>query len=632
MTRFVTTLAVIVSSFTFFGQSNFDGLPVQIQFNTVNFGSVDLKVLITDTSSDTIWLEHHLNTPINSHSAVIDVGEGIFLTGQSNTFSEISFIDIDKIEIYDITGGNDILLLNSKLHPFVFSFHSLYAEIIDSLSKFTDVDAQSTVLTNHLLKWGGSDFELNYDFISDSAGFANQIAQVIFTDTALYALLQYTMIDSSVNSNFSDTVMLSINTLSSLNAYSSTYTDTSLFTYFAFNNWSLQGNTNVGSQFVGTTTNNQLAFRTNALGRFFITSEGYISNSTNANSSLFLENSFLAENNVSSDIITITSSPFLFFNGGNSAFIGGRNTTNYSSDTAYFINSFSWGENSFVKGQYSTSFGKNNIIRESPYSSSFDGSGSFAFGENAIVGHHSFAIGKNADAGHRRNVAIGRNVTASVGSASAAIGSNAIATGVISNAFGFNVTADGNYSTVLGTNASSNGFTGSFIYGDNSTSSIVNNTANNEFMTRTSGGAIFYTSPNLLTGVELPAGGGSWNMVSDRNIKQNFEILEGQKVMSKIQKIEVTSWQYKTSTSRHIGPMAQDFYRSFDVGESKKLINTLDIDGIVLYGISNVNTDLNQKTLSNQSANQLNSEIDDETNELKKLKERIKVLENEIEN
>ena len=56
-------------------------------------------------------------------------------------------------------------------------------------------------------------------------------------------------------------------------------------------------------------------------------------------------------------------------------------------------------ENNFVKGKYSTAFGKDNIISPSIYSAAFDGSGSFAFGLNTTVAHHSFAFGENTVAG-----------------------------------------------------------------------------------------------------------------------------------------------------------------------------------------------------------------------------------------
>ncbi len=46
---------------------------------------------------------------------------------------------------------------------------------------------------------------------------------------------------------------------------------------------------------------------------------------------------------------------------------------------------------------------------------------------------------------------------------------------------GDNTTASGNFTTAMGRNASTNGLSGSFVYGDATTSGIVNATAANSF-------------------------------------------------------------------------------------------------------------------------------------------------------
>ena len=49
----------------------------------------------------------------------------------------------------------------------------------------------------------------------------------------------------------------------------------------------------------------------------------------------------------------------------------------------------------------------------------------------------------------------------------------------------------------------------------------------------------------------------------------------------------ITTWNYISQEDkiRHIGPMAQDFYAAFRLGESDTTITTTDIDGINLLGI-----------------------------------------------
>jgi len=169
-----------------------------------------------------------------------------------------------------------------------------------------------------------------------------------------------------------------------------------------------------------------------------------------------------------------------------------------------------------------------------------------------------------------------------------ALGFGTIASGFASTAFGTNTIASGNNTTVLGTNASTNFQQGSFVYGDGSTDRVVvNASAPNQFVVRAAGGTIFYSSSDLSTGVQLPAGGGAWLNVSDRNRKENFRDEDGEGVLVQIARLPVRSWNYKAQAPRirHLGPTAQDFWAAFGLGESDTTITTTDIDGVNLLAI-----------------------------------------------
>ncbi|MBI3658864.1 peptidase S74, partial [Candidatus Acetothermia bacterium] len=58
-------------------------------------------------------------------------------------------------------------------------------------------------------------------------------------------------------------------------------------------------------------------------------------------------------------------------------------------------------------------------------------------------------------------------------------------------------------------------------------------------------------------------------------------------VLHQLSLIPITEWNYKAQAAqiRHIGPMAQDFYAAFGLGESDKTISTIDADGIALISI-----------------------------------------------
>jgi hypothetical protein len=118
-----------------------------------------------------------------------------------------------------------------------------------------------------------------------------------------------------------------------------------------------------------------------------------------------------------------------------------------------------------------------------------------------------------------------------------------------------------------------------------------NSVAADEFAVRCSGGARFVTAigseGNPTAGVILAAGGGSWSSLSDRNLKENFENVDGVGLLERLDRIPVTEWNYKTQDSavRHLGPTAQDFHSAFGLGEDNLHISTVDADGIAFASI-----------------------------------------------
>lgn len=75
--------------------------------------------------------------------------------------------------------------------------------------------------------------------------------------------------------------------------------------------------------------------------------------------------------------------------------------------------------------------------------------------------------------------------------------------------------------------------------------------------------------------------------MSDRNVKSEFRAVDSDELLSKLATIPMTTWRYNAQdpSIRHIGPMAQDFYAAFGVGEDDKHITTIDADGVALAAI-----------------------------------------------
>ena len=230
------------------------------------------------------------------------------------------------------------------------------------------------------------------------------------------------------------------------------------------------------------------------------------------------------------------------------------------------------------------------------------GNYSAAFGRNTIAsGTFSFAMGlRTAAFGSFGAAAIGYETIAS-GTSSIAMGNETNAVGDNATAMGTQTIASGARSTAMGVRASTNFRNGSFVYGDNSSAAFVENTSNNQFMVRASGGTIFYSISDLTAGVTLVPGAGAWASVSDVRRKENFRDLDADSVLTRIARLSVREWNYKSQDSsvRHIGPTAQDFYSAFKLSASDTTITTTDIDGVALLAIQALErrtTELHHKT------------------------------------
>jgi hypothetical protein len=80
---------------------------------------------------------------------------------------------------------------------------------------------------------------------------------------------------------------------------------------------------------------------------------------------------------------------------------------------------------------------------------------------------------------------------------------------------------------------------------------------------------------------------GTLTQNSDRNTKKNIEAVNPVNVLEKVAELPISTWQFKNDTeiSRHLGPMAQDFYAAFGLGRDEKGIAPGDMSGVALAAI-----------------------------------------------
>jgi trimeric autotransporter adhesin len=215
-----------------------------------------------------------------------------------------------------------------------------------------------------------------------------------------------------------------------------------------------------------------------------------------------------------------------------------------------------------------------------------------ASGDRATVtgGNDNTASGTAATVNGDSNLASGTAATAS-GSFSQATGVDAMVPG------GFFNQAAGDYSLAAGNRARAN-HSGAFVWADSNTFDFTS-TAANQFSVRATGGARFITAINGSTGaptagVTLAPGGGSWASLSDEASKTGITAVSGRNVLAKLESVPVSKWSYRAQDDsiRHIGPMAQDFYRAFGVGEDRRHIASVDADGVALAAIKGLHREL----------------------------------------
>jgi hypothetical protein len=203
-------------------------------------------------------------------------------------------------------------------------------------------------------------------------------------------------------------------------------------------------------------------------------------------------------------------------------------------------------------------------------------------------GHSNIASSIEATVGGGgQNEASGLDSVVGGGGGNTASGSYSTVPGGISNF------ATGTYSFAAGCAANANFHTGAFVWGDGTCNGPAA-TADNQFIAVASGGFYLYSNSGRTAGVTLAAGGGSWSAVSDRNVKDHLAAVDGREVLQRVLALPVASWNYVSQdpSIRHIGPMAQDFYAAFHVGEDDRHITQVDEGGVALAAIQGLNQKL----------------------------------------
>ncbi|MGZ4074553.1 MAG: tail fiber domain-containing protein [Bacteroidia bacterium] len=590
--------------------------------------NIQIKVgVYSGSSSGTLeWEETHAATTDLLGLFKISLGQGISTGGGTlASFSLINWqaaLHFVKIQI-DYTGGSSYISMGaSQLLSVPYAFFSNNSQTSSGVSINDLMDVDTTGIHNgYMLKSTGTQWKPMKDNDKDTVTFAYNVGHSTNSDSTSNALQHAGFADTVLYAYHAGSAASSTNSQNSTNAAHSTYSDTANYaTNFLPYSWSVNGNSvSLSSNQLNVVDSNDLIFKTNNSERFHVTSSGKTGIGTATPQSAFdiLGNDGLIQVGTfgsGDSTLSYTTGTHMMWYPRRAAFRLGTVTGNQWSNSRIGDYSFAMGYNVMSSGFSSSAIGDSSSVF--CLSSISMGNKCFVAVLSGVDDGGALAIGDSCVVTYTRSVAMGYHCISnggySFGYRNKTGAGNSFACGNNNNAYPGSCMAMGSY-------ASTNGQLGSFVYADASSNAITAASANYQFIVRASGGTVFYSDPSATNGVTLFPGSGSWASVSDRNKKENFSEVNGEDVLSQLSKIKITSWNYKSqsATIRHIGPMAQDFYKAFKLGESRKKINMVDIDGVTLLAL---------KTLYSR-VNFLNSYFD----EMKKLKAETKNISEEQE-
>jgi hypothetical protein len=263
------------------------------------------------------------------------------------------------------------------------------------------------------------------------------------------------------------------------------------------------------------------------------------------------------------------------------------------------------------KGQYSTIAGGRQNIASGNRSTIAGGNYNRATQKNATVG------------GGRYNRAKAEKATIPGGSQNRALGVESFAAGAFAKA------ADEN----------------TFVWSDGSGATDSAGSASDRFSSSTSDGTSGVTGPRTfhvksVFGVRFVTSGDNsqvayisntsagWSNTSTRAVKTNIEPVEPESVLSGVESLEVSTWEYATEDGdgqgeRHMGPMAEGFHEAFDVGDNDAAINSINADGVAFAAIQGLSAKLDG---TRERLDGTRDELDAARNELDEREERIDEL------
>ena len=100
---------------------------------------------------------------------------------------------------------------------------------------------------------------------------------------------------------------------------------------------------------------------------------------------------------------------------------------------------------------------------------------------------------------------------------------------------------------------------------------------------------------------------GVWTNTSDANKKTVVGDVDPREVLARVLALPLKNWRHRGATNAplHMGPMAQDFFAAFGLGDSERHIGSVDADGVALAAIQGLHAEANERLQALENENHL---------------------------
>ena len=305
----------------------------------------------------------------------------------------------------------------------------------------------------------------------------------------------------------------------------------------------------------------------------------------------------------------------------NATVAGGRNNTASSSYTTVAggsHNTASWSYAMVGGGQDNTASRRSAMVGGGRDNTASARDATVAGGRNNTASAWNATVG-----GGRDNTASGRYSTVPGGLNNEALGQYSFAGGHDSV-----VDGTGHYSFAFGNNARAS-WEGQVVFTD-SNEGQPNTNVEDRFYAKFDNGYRLETDADNSIGVWMGNGDTSWNSLSARKHKTNFESVDVAAVLDAVVELEISRWSYEWQTDiERIGPMAGEFYQAFGIGRDDEGIQTMDAIGVLYAAVQGLHAQLKNRDAELVSQAERMAKIEARNTELKSQINRVNQLEAE---